>query len=642
MPDGTNQNPVPSEMASLSPGGFRTKLRARSKVWLLHVSRVAFAVAISAILNQFPFDYIESFLYDIRVRLQPSHSTSNAIATIAVDSSTVSSLGRVPNAADTLRFLNKLEASNADTIIFLLNPTEIVGSLDELRALAKRMEEMPNFYVAIDDVPLKGEKDALKLQPPFDGVKTGSAPVPVDRNIFARDDVTRRMMLAYQDAPTLLPIVASRFNQSLIAKSSEEPFARIQTRGVFDYLKSDQAFVRFSPKGTYRSQSFLDVLEQDSPQVQFSKKIVLVGRDIETTSKDYIRTPFSRDIVAMTIIEYFANAIDTLIRNDAPIRAPSWLNFILTALISYMTVLVVLTASPTRGLMILATTIVAVFVFAMIAFWGAGLWVVLAQPFLAIFICYYFFIPYRLIIENRRSWEYYQKNRLLTQVEELKTNFLSMMSHDLKTPIARIQGMTEIVGSEPNTLTPRQLEAVETIRRSSDELLEFVSGVLNLGRIESKAIQLHLQSKDVNGLVADVVQKLEYLARSKGIEIRTELEPLFSVKIDADLIRQVFSNLIENAIKYSPPKTSILVSTEERDGWIVVQVADQGVGIEESELPNIFMKFYRSRNAKASTTKGSGLGLYLAKYFVELHKGRIQVDSTPGQGSTFTVELPSA
>jgi signal transduction histidine kinase len=84
-----------------------------------------------------------------------------------------------------------------------------------------------------------------------------------------------------------------------------------------------------------------------------------------------------------------------------------------------------------------------------------------------------------------------------------------------------------------------------------------------------------------------------------------------------------------------------LVSTEEGEGWISVQVADQGPGVPEDELPHIFMKFYRSRNAKASTIKGSGLGLYLARYFVELHKGRITVDSSPGAGSTFTVELPS-
>lgn len=607
-----------------------------------HISRVVFAIVIAAILSQFPFDYIEAFLYDARMRIKPSAEASEHIATIAIDPATVSSLGRVPNAVDYTRLLEKLKSSNAKHIVFLVSPSEIAGSFDELTALAKLAQSIPGFVVGIDDVPLKGEKDALKLPAPFENVATASAPVPVDRNIFARDDVTRRMMLAYQDLPTMLPLLAADYTPELKPTSETEPYHRAALRGDFEYLKSDQAFVQFSPRGTYKPVSFLKLLEQEPPQTDFAGKIVIVGRDIETTSKDYIRTPYSRDIVAMTNIEYFANALNTLITNSAPVRAPRMFGTAITALISYMTVVVVLTASPTLGLVILGATILSLSLLTMLLFWLGNFWIGLAHPFLAIFICYYFFIPYRLIIENRRSWEYYQKNRLLTQVEELKTNFLSMMSHDLKTPIARIQGMTDIVKNDANPLSARQLEAVDTVKRSSDELLEFVSGILNLGRIESKAIQLHLHSKDINSVVTDVVQKLDYMARSKEITIRTELEPLFSIKIDVDLIRQVLQNLIENAIKYSPDKTSVLVSTEERDGWIVIQVADQGPGVPESELPHIFMKFYRSRNAKASTIKGSGLGLYLAKYFVELHKGRIHVDSRPGQGSTFTVELPSA
>src|SRR6476661_10074127 len=96
-------------------------------------------------------------------------------------------------------------------------------------------------------------------------------------------------------------------------------------------------------------------------------------------------------------------------------------------------------------------------------FWWAGVWIGMAHPLLAIFICYYFFIPYRLIIENRRSWEYYQKNRLLTQVEELKSNFMRMMSHDLKTPLARISGMTEVIGKDHGDLSETQRKALDTI-----------------------------------------------------------------------------------------------------------------------------------------------------------------------------------
>lgn len=614
----------------------------RWRAALIHLSRFGFSIAITAILLQFSFDYLEAIIYDARVRIRPAPQPSGHIETIVIDSATVKGLGRVPNADDYRNLIVRLERAGAHKIISLINPIEAVGSLDETRALAATAESMENFIVAFDDVPLSGEQNALKLAPPFDKVKTAGAPVPVDRNIFARDDVTRRMMLAYQGLPTLHPLVAAERNpvvgEAFKANGGYTPKA---FQGVFDYLKSDQAYVQFAPTGTYVPSSYLSVLREDRALEKFRDKIVIIGRDIQTTSQDYVRTPYSRDIVAMTIVELNANMFDTLIRNDAVEQVPNWLNFLATAIISYATVLIVLLLTPTTGLLMLGSVIVGFFAISLVVFWPLGYWIDVAHPMLAIFICYYFFIPYRLIIENRRSWEYYQKNKLLTQVEELKTNFLSMMSHDLKTPIARIQGMADVVRSDANPLSPRQKEAVDTLRRSSDELLEFVSSILNLGRIESKALQLNLQSKDLNALVGDVVSKLEYLARSKKIEIRTEFDTLFSTKIDPDLMRQVLSNLVENAIKYSPQDTSILVTTEERDGWIVVQVADQGPGIPEDELPHIFMKFYRSRNAKGSTIKGSGLGLYLAKYFIELHKGRIAVDSTLGQGSTFTVELPS-
>ncbi len=601
--------------------------------------RVAFALIVAFLISQFRFDYIESMMYDGMVRIKPTSSVSGQIELIAVDAETVQKLGRVPNAADHLRLIENLKNSGARAIIYLINPSEIVGSFDELTALASAMAEVGNFYVAVQDVALKGEEDVFKLLPPFEKITAMSAPKTSDRNIFASDDVTRRMFVSYQDQPTLHPVIARLYNPKIADERN--------IHGVFDYLQANQVYIDFRPSRTYPTRSFTKVAvpandpDEMNAGGSFAGKVVFIGRDIQTTSKDYVRTPFSRDIVAMTVLELHANMLDTLILNSAPIRSPAWLDLAITGLISILTVYVVLALKPTQGLVILGSTIVGFFLIDFFAFWLGHFWLGMAKPFLAVFISYYFFIPYRLIMENRRSWEYLQKNKLLTQVEELKTNFLSMMSHDLKTPIARIQGMTDVVRNDPNPLSPRQFEALETLSKSSTELLDFISSILNLGRIESKELRLDYKSRDPNSLLIEVITKLEYLTKPKNINIKSEFEPLFSVKMDVDLMRQVFSNLIENAIKYSPDNSRILVTTEEQEGKIIIQVADQGQGIPEAEIANIFMKFYRAKAAKNSTTKGSGLGLYLAKYFVELHNGTISVDSRPGVGSTFTVELPT-
>ena len=604
-----------------------------SKQTYFACARVGLAIIVATIVCQFKFEYIEAIFFDARVRLSPTAPVSGDIQTIAVDASTVEKLGRVPDARDHLELIKNLRNAGARALIYLINPSEIVGSFNQQEQVASAMKNFSNFYVGLPEMALKGEEDAYRLLPPFENLNAVSAPKAVDRTIFAGDEVVRRMITSYQGRQTLYPLVASLYNPSVGSEKN--------IRGVFDYLQSDQLYIKFHPQRTYVSTSFQSLLAPDADLSKFNGKIVIIGRDIQTTIKDYARTPFSRDVIAMTNLELSANMIDTLIMNSGPIRSPLWLDFLVTLAITILTLQAVLLMTPTRGLSVLISTISVYFLIAWVFYWLGDYWIGMAQPFIAIFVSYYFFIPYRLIIENRRSWEYLQKNRLLTQVEELKTNFLSMMSHDLKTPIARIQGMTEVVLKDTNPLSLRQTEALETLGRSSQELLEFVSSILNLGRIESKEIELHLKSRDPNGLLHECIEKLDHLAKNKTIQIVAEFEPLFSARMDVDLIRQVFSNLIENAIKYSPENSRILLSTEEVDGHVIIQVADQGMGIPEDELPHVFDKFYRSKSAKSSPTKGSGLGLYLAKYFIELHNGTISVDSRLGGGSTFTVNLPT-
>ncbi|MCM2280426.1 MAG: CHASE2 and HATPase_c domain-containing protein [Bdellovibrionaceae bacterium] len=595
--------------------------------------RLGFAFVIAFLVTRFQFDYIEALLYDGRMRLRPAPTVSGHITTVAIDPKTIDRLHRAPDAKDHTRLLERMLEQKPKAVMYLIHPSELVGSYEELKAWAETAAQVPGFVIAVDDVPMKGAEEAFRLSPPFESLKADAAPSTSDRNLFARDVVTRRMFTSYQGQTFLHVKLAALFNPKIRDEN--------RIHGIFDFLDARQVFIDFRPAGSYPVHSFIDGLEGRWQKDDLRNKIVIVGRDLRTTVKDYIRTPYSREINAMTAIEMHANMLDTLILNNGYYKLPDWVNIFLTTVISILTVYVVLALKPTRGLLLLGGSVLSFSLLSYLLFWWGTIWVVMAHPLLAAFICYYFFIPYRLIMENRKSWEYLQKNRLLTQVEELKTNFLSMMSHDLKTPIARIQGMTDIVLKDPTPLSERQREALQTLEKSSHELLDFVTSILNLGRIESKELRLHLQSKDPNQLIQEIAGKFEYLAKSKNISLMIELEPMFSIKMDVDLIRQVIANLVENAIKYSPEGTRILVSTEEAHGRVVIQVADQGPGILEDEIGQVFSKFYRSKDAKYSNIKGSGLGLYLAKYFVELHKGTISVDSAPGAGSTFTVELPT-
>jgi signal transduction histidine kinase len=162
---------------------------------------------------------------------------------------------------------------------------------------------------------------------------------------------------------------------------------------------------------------------------------------------------------------------------------------------------------------------------------------------------------------------------------------------------------------------------------------------LDLTKIESSNFGLNKASKDVNILVEAAIKELQFSAGQKQVQVKKQLSPLYPVQIDVNLITRVISNLVENAIKYSGPGSVVEVNTWDDEKWVYVEIKDNGVGIPAEELSNIFEKFYRIKNDANHSIKGTGLGLYLVKYFVELHGGVISVSSIAGQETKFVVKL---
>lgn len=596
------------------------------------VFRVALATGLALFINQIKLDFFEAYLYDLRVRYSPAPDTSGHIQIVEITPESVEYFKGTPYFKDHAQVLEEIKRLGPKAIVYNLNFDEISGEMPEKKQFALSAEGFSQLFILTNFLEMRGEEGKLRLGEPFENIKLFSGPKSTDTANFAKDGVTRRMMVNYQDQLMLHPYLAKNFNPDV----SEEN----KIRGLFNFLETDQVYIRFRPTNTYDKIPFHYFSQgKVSPQA-VKDKIILIGQNLELTEKDYILTPYSRSSIAMTTTEMHANMMDTLILNNAVVRSPLWMNLVVTILISIITVYIVFGVRPALGLLIIVSLFLSYAAIAYFVFWPLGFWIPMAHPLLAVFLCYYFFIPYRLIIENRRSWEYYEKNKLLKQVEELKTNFISMMSHDLKTPIARIKGMTDVILADDQSVSAPQREAVDTIRSSSDDLLKFINSILNYAKIEFQGVELHWQSKDPNNLMTDVIKKHEFLAQLKKMKIQSEMEPLFPIRMDPNLMRQVLSNILENAIKYAPEGTQISVKTYEKDGYVIFVVADQGPGIPAQELPHLFTKFYRSANAKSSPIKGSGLGLYLAKYFTELHQGQIYVESGSGKGTIFVVQLP--
>lgn len=596
------------------------------------VIRWLLSIALAVVIVLLPLDFFEAYLYDLRTTIRSAPLTTGLIELVLIEPSSVENLKRVPNIADHTALLTKIKEEGPKAVVYVINPKDLAGTDEEKKAFSVVAEELQNVYYVTNELAMKGEQGKLDLPEPFNKIRVMSGPITSDTKVLSQDGVTRRMMLTYQGTTMFHPYLASQlFPEHNLLKS---------VHGRFDFYDSEQSYIDMAPTGSFSRSSFVNVINGNVQKGQFTNKVVFIGTDLGESTHEYIRTSYSRDVTAMTVTEAHANMLNSMVHNSGVAKVPQWLNVFLLILLVILTVEVVLSITPVKGLMVLGLSVLVFAVASFIAFWPYGYWVNMAQPLLGIFVAYYFLIPYRLIVENRRSWELYQKNKLLTQVEELKSNFIGMMSHDLKTPLARISGMLEIVLRDKNPLSDDQKQALKSIQKSTEDLLGFISSILNFSRIESEGVQLQLKSKDINALIEEVLQKTDYQAKEKKIKVVKELEPLFSLRLDADLIKQVLTNLIENAIKYSPNDSKIKIRTEEKDNRVLVQVSDQGIGIPEDEMPRLFMKFFRSRKAKNSPVKGSGLGLYLSKYFVELHKGRISAVSEENKGSTFTIELP--
>jgi len=235
-------------------------------------------------------------------------------------------------------------------------------------------------------------------------------------------------------------------------------------------------------------------------------------------------------------------------------------------------------------------------------------------------------------------------NRRLAEVNRMKEIFLYTVSHELKTPLTCIIAYAEFLRQDENAIEPEQRKTFSRILYDqANRLLELVNDIMDLSRLEGGAARLNLSATNLNSIVDTSVQALETLAVRKGIRLAQELAAeLPSIPVDASKLRQVIVNLLNNAIKFTEAGGTITIGTRVSDGSVIVEVSDSGIGIPARDLTRIFDLFARSDVAVNRHYEGLGLGLHLVKRLVELHGGRVWVESTPGKGSRFSFSLPMA
>ncbi len=243
---------------------------------------------------------------------------------------------------------------------------------------------------------------------------------------------------------------------------------------------------------------------------------------------------------------------------------------------------------------------------------------------------------------DERTRELAQKSRELEVASRHKSEFLANMSHELRTPLNSVIGFSEVLRDRMfGDLNPKQTQYVEVILASGRHLLSLINDILDLSKIEAGRMELELATFDLPLAIQNTLALVSDRAARHGVTITTALDKqLGSLTADERKLKQILLNLLANAVKFTPEGGRVEVTARPTDGHVEISVTDTGIGIAEEDQEAIFEEFRQVGATEGRPREGTGLGLPLARRLVELHGGRLWVESKVGRGSTFTFTIP--
>jgi two-component system phosphate regulon sensor histidine kinase PhoR len=230
----------------------------------------------------------------------------------------------------------------------------------------------------------------------------------------------------------------------------------------------------------------------------------------------------------------------------------------------------------------------------------------------------------------------------LRHADRMRRDFVANVSHELRTPLTAIQGYVEALQDEAPPEPEEAARFLEIIARQASRMERLVRDLLRLARLEAGHEPVEPSQADVETLFTDVVTELEGALEAKGQRVLTEIAPdAATLIVDTAKLHDALRNLVENAVAYAPPSTTITLTSQRDGGAFVIAVADEGPGVPQADLSRIFERFYRVDKARSRESGGTGLGLSIVKHLVEILGGEVQAANRAAGGAIFTVRLPA-
>lgn len=459
--------------------------------------------------------------------------------------------------------------------------------------------------------------------------KTWMAVKTVDKALFAKDGVSRRGLMTFQEQPSGY--------LKVLEKLAREP----DLSQWFTLFESRQIWLTYEPLSYWKKKiPFQDILWR-TPLDWLSdvqNRVVMVIFDLGLSLKDYVKTPleYREGIIPEGI--FHATVLDNLMGNKNWVWGSVWV----PRVVLWFGSLGLLGFGIWLGLL---AQVILVFLFVglvlvlqFLIFAPLGVFWPWSQVFFVVLGGLYLQLPVRLYVEKQKLKQTQKEHENLKQMEALKTAFFSLMSHNIKTPLSRLSAMLELL--EARSLNPETQAIWDFIHLSLKELMQVSELAINYLKVESH--NLRLQRRWINSVdfLNELIHRFEPLAQSHGVRLEVLTCDYFEIWVDVEILWQALGNIIENAIKYNHPGGWVRLSLTLDKSFLCWTCQDSGYGIDPEDQKRIFQKFYRGEDAQKRGVKGTGLGLYLAKYIVELHAGQIILESSKENGTLVKVILP--
>jgi signal transduction histidine kinase len=573
--------------------------------------------------------------FDILLRLSPPppSSVQHDVVLLAIDDETVSRCGPWPlKRAVIAEALNRIATAQPKVLAVDVLLSEKTVEADDAK-LATAFSRFPKVVLAtaLEATQDGSEPRWLTPLPEFQPYAFALGHVHFEPD---RDGVARTLLLTKAtDHDRYWAFAFEAFRAVLAAQAPPTEYAKKLRVGNRIVPAADSngrlLWIHYrGPEGVFHRVSLARVLDGRAPPSSFAGKVVILGVTAQGAG-DRVYSPFSSGL-GMSGIEVHANILATLLDGNylSTLSPPvEFLSFVV------MAGLVATAAWWRQGRLLTPTAIIGILDIPLFSFWmlRAGMiapvasWLVIqfAASLLG-FLAQTRFIRARLFeaIAGRQDYAFR----------------LQAVAHEIKTPLTAIHASSQLM-TEPDVPERKKEEIAQRIHKEAGRLSGVVTTFLDVERISAGVLKLEKRQVELSAIVADAIERAGLLALKKRIAIEQDIES-GTVAADPDLLQFAIYNLLVNAVKYSPDGSSIRIRLQSIGQAACLVVSDRGCGIEPAERERIFEPFYRTKKHQDDAHGGSGVGLALVKEIVSQHGGRIEVQSEPGKGSTFSIFLP--